>query len=119
MKFTRSSGNVFADLDLENPEDLLRKSQFVSVIRAVMTKRRLTQVKAAEIMKISQPDLSKLLSGRTQGFSIDRLLGMIMAVGVSPRISFEVPTKFGRPGRVVMDNSLVQEGQEQREPQLA
>lgn len=103
MKFTRSSGNVFADLGLDEPEDLLGKSHFVSIICMVIKKRRLTQVKAAEIMGVSQPDLSKLLRGRTTGFSIDRLLGMLISLGVSPHISFEVPGKFVRPGRLVMD----------------
>jgi predicted XRE-type DNA-binding protein len=104
VKFTRSSGNVFADLGLENPEDLLQKSYFVSIIGTVIKKRRLTQVRAAEIMNIAQPDLSKLLRGRTTGFSLDRLLVMLVSLGVSPHIRFEIPTKFGRPGRVVMED---------------
>jgi len=116
VKFTRSSGNVFADLGLEDPEDLLGKSYFVSMINTVMKKRRLTQVKAAEIMGVSQPDLSKLLRGRTTGFSIDRLLGMLISLGVSPHISFEVPAKFGRPGRLVMEELPTQA---EREFQLA
>ncbi len=36
VKFTRSGGNVFADLGLENPEDLLHKSHFVSMIDRVV-----------------------------------------------------------------------------------
>ena len=103
---------MFADLGLEDPEDLLHKSYFVSTINMVVKRRRLTQVKAAEIMGISQPDLSKLLRGRTTGFSIDRLLAMLVSLGVSPHISFEVPAKFGRPGRVVMEELPHQEKQE-------
>ena len=103
VRFTRSSGNVFADLELDNPEELLQKSRLVSVVGAVIKRRRLTQVKVAEITGVAQPDLSKLLRGRTSGFSLDRLFGMLVALGVSPHISFEVPAKFGRPGRVVME----------------
>jgi predicted XRE-type DNA-binding protein len=105
VTFTRSSGNVFADLGLDNPEELLRKSYFVSLMNAVIKMRKLNQVRAAEIMGISQPDLSKLLHGRTTGFTIDRLFGMVAAIGVSAHISFEVPERFGRPGRVVMEQA--------------
>jgi predicted XRE-type DNA-binding protein len=49
MTFTRSSGNVFADLGLDNPEELLCKSYFVSLLNTVIKKRKLTQVRAAEI----------------------------------------------------------------------
>ncbi len=104
MTFTRSSGNVFADLGLENPEELLHKSRLVSVIGSVIARRRLTQVKAAAIMGVAQSDLSKLLRGRTTSFSIDRLFGMLVSLGVSPHISFEVPAKYGAPGRVVMED---------------
>jgi predicted XRE-type DNA-binding protein len=100
---TRSSGNVFADLGLPNPDERLRKSEFVLMIARVMQRRRLTQMKAAEVMGVAQPDLSKLLRGRTRGFSIDRLMEMLVALGVTTHISFEVPERFGRPGKVVVD----------------
>jgi predicted XRE-type DNA-binding protein len=44
--------------------------------------RGLTQTEAAKIMNISQPDLSKLLRGRTMSFSIDRLVSMLKDLGV-------------------------------------
>jgi predicted XRE-type DNA-binding protein len=94
---------VFADLGLDDPDDLLQKSDFVSVIGHIVKRRRLTQVKAAELMGVSQSDLSKLLRGRTTGFSVDRLLNMLVALGVSPHIRFEIPAKFGAPGRIVME----------------
>lgn len=104
VTFTRSSGNVFADLELENPEELLQKSQLVAVISAVIARRRLTQVKAAAIMGVAQPDLSKLLRGRTTSFSIDRLFSMLISLGVSAHISFEVPVKYGRPGKIFVED---------------
>ncbi|HSU66034.1 MAG TPA: XRE family transcriptional regulator, partial [Tepidisphaeraceae bacterium] len=42
----------------------------------------LTQVRAAERLGISQPDVSKLMSGRHAGFSIDRLLSLLNALDV-------------------------------------
>lgn len=103
VRITRSSGNVFADLGLDNPEELLQKSRLVSVIDAVIRKRRLSQVKAAEMMGISQPDLSKLLRGRTTGFSIERLFSMLAAMGVSTHITLEVPARFVGRGSIFID----------------
>lgn len=94
---------MFEDLGLDNPEELLQKSRLVSVIDAVIRKRRLSQVKAAEMMGVSQPDLSKLLRGRTSGFSIERLFTMLVAIGVSTHITLEVPARFVRRGRIVID----------------
>ena len=103
VKFTPSSGNVFQDLGLDNPEDLLQKSCLISVVDAVIKKRRLSQVKAAEKMGISQPDLSKLLRGRSAGFSLERLFSMLVSLGVSTHITFEIPAKFAKRGRIVVD----------------
>jgi predicted XRE-type DNA-binding protein len=114
VRFTRSSGNVFKDLGLENPDDLLQKSRLVSVIHSVMRKRRLSQSEAAQMMGVSQPDLSKLIRGRTAGFSMERLVTMLSAIGVSTHITLEVPTRFTHRGRIVVDE--VQ--QDQRKPQV-
>lgn len=103
VSFTPSSGNVFEDLGLDNSEELLQKSRLVSVIDAVIRRRRLSQLKAAGMMGVSQPDLSKLLRGRTDGFSIERLFHMLVAIGVSTHITLEVPAKFVRRGRIVVD----------------
>ena len=44
---TPSSGNVFADLGFEKPEEELLKAQLVREIRALLKRRRLTQAKAS------------------------------------------------------------------------
>jgi transcriptional regulator with XRE-family HTH domain len=41
----------------------------------------LTQQAAAEKMGVSQPDVSNLLRGRFEGFSLERLLGFVRALG--------------------------------------
>ena|SRR5579863_8328188 len=71
---TVASDNVFADLGFENPEEELLKAKLVREIRAVIKSRRLTQAKAAALIGVKQPDVSAILAGRTQKYSIDRLL---------------------------------------------
>lgn len=61
---TPGSGNVFADLGFEHPEEELLKAQLV----------RLTQTKAAERLGLKQPDVSAPVTGRVHKFSLERLL---------------------------------------------
>jgi hypothetical protein len=48
-KFEKSSGNVFADLSLENADELLLKAEIVSEIARLMKVKKLTQAKAASL----------------------------------------------------------------------
>ncbi|MEA2877992.1 MAG: hypothetical protein QOF14_3188 [Hyphomicrobiales bacterium] len=68
------SGNVFADLGFERPEEELLKAQLVREIRDILKRRRLTQAKAAELLGLKQPDVSTLIAGRVYKFSLERLL---------------------------------------------
>ena len=70
----RGSGNVFADIGLERPEEELLKAQLVREIRDIVKRRRLTQAKAAELLGLKQPDVSALVTGRVHKFSLERLL---------------------------------------------
>ena len=76
-KVIESSGNVYADLGFENPQDELAKAQLVSAISQVIASKGLTRVKAAEALGLDQPQVSRLLRGRTSGFSTDRLLRLL------------------------------------------
>ena len=71
---TRGSGNVFADLGFDRPEEELLKAQLVREIRAIIKRRGLTQAKAAELLGLKQPDVSALVTGRVHKFSLERLL---------------------------------------------
>jgi predicted XRE-type DNA-binding protein len=78
---TPSSGNVFADIGLPEPEDELTKAQLASHIRHLIKRRRLTQVAAATLMGIDQPKVSALLHGRLTNFSSERLMRLLTALG--------------------------------------
>ena len=55
-----SSGNVFADLGLPNAEERKLKASIVIELHRLVKERGLTQIKAAKLIGISQPDLSNL-----------------------------------------------------------
>jgi predicted XRE-type DNA-binding protein len=78
---TPSSGNVFADLGVAEPEEELAKAQLASHIRAAIGRRKLTQARAAKLIGLDQPKVSALMNGRLTGFSSDRLLRCLTALG--------------------------------------
>jgi predicted XRE-type DNA-binding protein len=79
--YKASSGNVFADLGIENPEEALAKSELARQIAKVIKKRKLTQKQAAEILDIDQPKISALVRGRLRSFSLERLIRFLNELG--------------------------------------
>jgi predicted XRE-type DNA-binding protein len=77
----RTTGSVFAALGYGDPAAAENKSRLVTALNETIEARGLTQVQAAQIMKIDQPTLSKILRGRTRSFSTDRLAEMLNALG--------------------------------------
>lgn len=82
-----SSGNVFADIGLENADELLAKSQLVIAIGRVIKSRGLTQAKVADLIGLDQPQVSRLLQGRFSGYSTDRLLRILNDLGQDVKIT--------------------------------
>ena len=76
-----SSGNVFADLGLKDPEELLAKAELVHRICDIIAERKLTQLRAAKLLGIDQPKISALMHGKLDGFSTDRLFRFLNALG--------------------------------------
>ena len=81
LSVTKSSGDVFADLGLELSEEDRLKVQIAQTIVVAINERKLTQVEAAEIMRIDQPKVSALMRGRLEGFSLQRLLNLVTTLG--------------------------------------
>ena len=68
------ASNVFADLGFDNPEEMQLRADLVQQLRDIIKRRRLTQVAAAKLLGIRQPDLSALLHGHLTKYSLGRLL---------------------------------------------
>jgi predicted XRE-type DNA-binding protein len=76
-----SSGNVFADIGIDNPEEELTKAKLVWEIEQVFRKKKLTQVEAAKVMGINQPKVSALIRRNLDGFSVDKLIHFLNILG--------------------------------------
>jgi predicted XRE-type DNA-binding protein len=104
LEYTESSGNVFADLDIPNPEEALAKSKIVMKIHDIIKKKKLTQAKAAKILKISQPKISLLLRGYLTDFSLERLLRFLNDLGQDVYISIVSSSRSGHGNTMIGDS---------------
>jgi predicted XRE-type DNA-binding protein len=95
-KVTPSSGNVFADLELKNPEEMLVKAELALRITEALKARKLTQGAAASLLGIDQPKISKLMRGLLYGFSSDQLLRFLTALGQDVEIVVRARPKHRR-----------------------
>ena len=101
--FEVGSGNIFADLGLPNPEEHQLKAALVVQIHRFIKARKLTQTAAAKLIGIKQPDLSNILRGHFQGFSIERLMRMLTAFDQDVEITVRPRRKKkGEPGRITL-----------------
>ncbi|HEX7729919.1 MAG TPA: helix-turn-helix transcriptional regulator [Terracidiphilus sp.] len=84
-----SSGNVFADLGIANPEEALAKAELAHKIAELIRTRKLTQKEAAELLRVDQPKISALVRGQLAGFSLERLMRFLLLLGQDIRITVE------------------------------
>lgn len=75
--FQQSSGNVFADLGLQDADELFTRGKIgIQVIR-LLKQRNLKQRDISKILGISQPEVSHLMKGEFQRFSEGKLLNFL------------------------------------------
>ena len=76
------------------------KAGIVVELRRLIKERGLTQVKAAKLVGISQPDLSHLLRGDFDDYSAERLMKMLTAFEQDIEIIMKPHRKAGQRGRI-------------------
>jgi predicted XRE-type DNA-binding protein len=97
------SGNVFRDLGFDAAEaaELTVKSSLVEAIDETMRQRKLTQKEAAALCGTDQPTLSKVLRGRMEGVTIDRLTSWLTALGRTVEIRVRPYNARAKSGQFV------------------
>ena len=74
LVFEQSSGNVFADLDLEDAEEHFTRGKIGIQVLRLLKQRSLKQREISQLLGISQPEVSYLMRGEFQRFSEGKLL---------------------------------------------
>jgi predicted XRE-type DNA-binding protein len=98
-----SSGNVFADLGFEDPEGELARANLAIAVAKIIDERGWTEEEAAAALGLDQQDVSAIVDGRLEDYSIERLMRLLtrlardvrIVVGSSPelegRLSVQLP----------------------------
>jgi predicted XRE-type DNA-binding protein len=77
----RGSGNVFADLNFPGAEERQTKLRLAYALNTVIDAQRLTQDAAAKRLGLNQPKVSALRNYKLEGFSVERLMTLLNALG--------------------------------------
>ncbi len=100
----KGSGNVFADLGFSPAEaaELSVKSSLISTISDTIKERKLTQLAAAQLCGTDQPTLSKVLRGRMESVTIDKLAAWLNALGRTVEIHVRPYDRRTKSGQLVI-----------------
>jgi predicted XRE-type DNA-binding protein len=102
IKVTEGSGNIFADVGIERPEEYLAKAERARQIVGVLDARRVTQAEAARILGVNQPKVSALRNGRLDGFSTERLIRFLNRLGRDVKIVVSEKPRSRRRARLTV-----------------
>lgn len=100
----KSGGNVFADLGFTPAAaaELTVKSTLIMTIHDTIKQRELTQQEAAQLCGTDQPTLSKVLRGRMESVTIDKLAAWLNALGRTVEIHVRPYDHETKAGHLVM-----------------
>lgn len=77
IPIVRGSKNVYADMGLENADELMAKSELTARIVMVIRKNRMKHARAIDRMGATPSEFDAIRAGRLDGFSAERLRGML------------------------------------------
>lgn len=78
---TRGTGNIFADLGLPDAAERQTKTRLAVAINRIIKDQGLKQTAAACLLGVPQPKVSALVNYRLDGFSVEKLMDFIVALG--------------------------------------
>ncbi len=74
---TKSSGNVFTDLGIEDAANFKIRAELMMAIEQWVNHNRFKQKDAAEILGIKQSRVSDLVNGKIDKFTVDFLINLL------------------------------------------
>jgi predicted XRE-type DNA-binding protein len=99
---TPSSGNVFADLGLPRADEKQTQVRLAVAINQAIKGRRLSQAGAAHLLDINQPKISALANYQLDGFSVERLMRFLNALGRDVEIVVRRRPRSRKIGRILV-----------------
>jgi predicted XRE-type DNA-binding protein len=96
------SGSVFKDLGLPEPSEWTTKVSLAVEINRALESRGFNQAMAAKRLRVNQPKISALANYRLEGFSVERLMAFLTALGHDVQISIRSRRTGQTTGRVTV-----------------
>lgn len=69
--------NIFADIGLDNADELLARAQIGVEVLKILQERQLKQREISVLLNIKQPEVSHLMNGRFSRFTEGKLMGFL------------------------------------------
>jgi predicted XRE-type DNA-binding protein len=102
--YEESSDNIFADLGLEDSEELLTRAKLMHELGMMVKSSKLSQKQIADKLGVTQPRISMLVSGKFNEFTSESLMHYLSKMGCYVEISIEKPSRslFSRRGHIAV-----------------
>ena len=100
IDYEKGSGNVFADLELDDSDELFARSQIGFHVYQLIKHRGLKQREASKLLGIAQPDVSHLMNGHFSRFTTDKMLDFLKRLNQKVTIQIS-PHQPGEPYQVI------------------
>jgi predicted XRE-type DNA-binding protein len=91
-----TTDNIFADLGLKNSEELRTRSDLLSELVSIIRNSSLSQKEIAQILGISAPKVSALMTGKINDFSNDTLVNYLTLLGCNVEIKVVPQRRLSR-----------------------
>ena len=96
IEYEESSGNIFADLGLEDAEELYARGLIGCHVVELLNKKNLKQRELADVLNVKQAEISHLLNGHFNRFTTDKLMEFVRRL--DHKITIQIsPHKQGEP----------------------
>lgn len=96
IKSEPGSGNVFADLGLQDADELFARAQIGFHVHKILSKKNFKQQEIASLLGIKQPEVSHLMNGHFSRFTTDKLLEFLKRLDQKVTIQIS-PHRPGEP----------------------
>ena len=104
-KVIQGSGSVYADLGDPDAGAMLLKARLADSIAAIIKRRRWAQQKAATVIGLSQPKLSRILNGHFRGVSEARMMECLAGLGSDVEITIHAPRRAPQHGHITVSTA--------------
>lgn len=100
VQIVKSSGDIFADLGVPLDAKDQLKVLIARRISDAIEQRHLTQKQVATILDTDQAKVSNITRGRLDGFTVDRLVNYLIALGID--VDVRLSRTHNRRGKVTV-----------------